>query len=149
MLLKTRPTPKISGHASPVLSETGKAIKKQAWHSVSIIRGRNACAAVVQANGQKWLSAQAPQLPIKAATPSNVSAATGIMPTDARPIAGKLTAWFPGRLSMANGARVKLTGAKRKSLSRAKLGHEYVGSRWLSCNCHETANHAVAAFLCQ
>lgn len=65
MLLKTRPAPKISEarKSSPV--ETGKAVKKQAWHSVSIIRGRHACAAVVQLNAQKWLSAQAPQLPIK------------------------------------------------------------------------------------
>jgi len=65
MLLKTRPTPKIPEvrKSSPV--ESNKAVKKQAWHSVSIIRGRQPCAAVVQLNGQKWLSAQAPQLPIK------------------------------------------------------------------------------------
>ena len=64
MLLKTRPAPKIS-EARKSGPETGKAVKKEAWHSVSIIRGRQACAAVVQLNGQKWLSAQAPQLPIK------------------------------------------------------------------------------------
>jgi hypothetical protein len=63
MLLKTRPTPKTSeSRAKPV--ETGKR-SQQAWHSVSIIRGRQPCAAVVELNGCKWLSAQAPQLPIK------------------------------------------------------------------------------------
>jgi hypothetical protein len=65
MLLKTRPTPKTSEAriSSPI--PNGKAAKKQAWHSVSIIRGRHACAEVIALNGRKWLSAEAPQLPIK------------------------------------------------------------------------------------
>jgi hypothetical protein len=54
MLLKTRP-----------IAKTAAPAKKEAWHSVSIIRGRHACQAVVKLNGQKWLSAQAPQLPVK------------------------------------------------------------------------------------
>jgi hypothetical protein len=53
MLLKTRPIAKISAPVRP-----------KAWHSVSIIRGRHACEAVVKLNGRKWLSAEAPQLPV-------------------------------------------------------------------------------------
>jgi hypothetical protein len=65
MLLKTRATPKISEARTSKPVERSKALKKEAWHSVSIIRGRQACAAVVELNGRKWLSAEAPQLPIK------------------------------------------------------------------------------------
>jgi hypothetical protein len=64
MLLKTRPIAKISEPRTSRPVEKSKA-KKEAWHSVSIIRGRQACAAVVALNGRKWLSAEAPQLPIK------------------------------------------------------------------------------------
>ena len=42
-----------------------RPIANGAWHSVSIIRGRQACAAVAQLNGGKWLSAEAPVLPVK------------------------------------------------------------------------------------
>jgi hypothetical protein len=65
MLLKTRPFAKISEPRKPSPVEKSKAVKKEAWHSVSIMRGRQACAAVVALNGRKWLSAEAPQLPIK------------------------------------------------------------------------------------
>lgn len=65
MLLKTRPTPKISEARTASPADPRKSVKKQAWHSVSIIRGRHACAAVVAHNGHKWLSAEAPQLPIE------------------------------------------------------------------------------------
>jgi hypothetical protein len=65
MLLKTRPAPKISEARTSRPVETRKAVKKEAWHSVSIIRGRQACAAVGELNGRKWLSAEAPQLPVK------------------------------------------------------------------------------------
>lgn len=61
MLLKTR---------SPKISEprTSRPIENSAagrWHSVSIIRGRQACAAVAELNGHKWLAAEAPVLPVK------------------------------------------------------------------------------------
>jgi hypothetical protein len=65
MLLKTRTAPKISEARTSRPVERGKAVKKEAWHSVSIIRGRQACATVAELNGRKWLSAEAPQLPIK------------------------------------------------------------------------------------
>jgi hypothetical protein len=65
MLLKTRTTPKISEARTSRPVENGKPAKKEAWHSVSIIRGRQACAAVAELNGRKWLSAEAPNLPIK------------------------------------------------------------------------------------
>lgn len=65
MLLKTRPIAKISEPRTSKPVEKSKAVKKEAWHSVSIIRGRQACAAVVDVNGRKWLSAEAPQLPLK------------------------------------------------------------------------------------
>jgi hypothetical protein len=62
MLLKTRP---IAKARTPTPVENSKPVKKEAWHSVSIIRGREACRAVAELNGRKWLSAEAPQLPIK------------------------------------------------------------------------------------
>src|SRR3984885_15746908 len=65
MLLKTRPAPKTSEARTSRPVERSKAVKKEAWHSVSIIRGRQACAAVVELNGRKWLSAEAPHLPVK------------------------------------------------------------------------------------
>jgi hypothetical protein len=65
MLLKTRPIAKSSEARTVKPVEKSKAVKKEAWHSVSIIRGRQACAAVVALNGRKWLSAEAPQLPIQ------------------------------------------------------------------------------------
>lgn len=39
-------------------------LKKSPWHAVSIVRDRSACAAVCELNGQRWLSIQAPQLPV-------------------------------------------------------------------------------------
>ena len=57
MLLKTRPIAKTT--TAP------RTPKKEAWHSVSIVRGRHACEAVVKLNNRKWLSAEAPQLPVK------------------------------------------------------------------------------------
>jgi hypothetical protein len=65
MLLKTRPIAKISDARTARPVEKSKPAKKEAWHSVSIIRGRHACEAVVKLNGRKWLSAEAPQLPVK------------------------------------------------------------------------------------
>src|SRR5579862_3975309 len=65
MLLKTRPTSKISDARTPRPVESSKPVKKQAWHAVSIVRGRQACGAVAELSGRKWLSAEAPQLPIK------------------------------------------------------------------------------------
>ena len=65
MLLKTRPIAKISDPRTAKPAEKTKPVKKEAWHSVSIIRGRQACEAVVKLNGHKWLSAQAPLLPVK------------------------------------------------------------------------------------
>jgi hypothetical protein len=64
-MLKTRLFAKISEARAPSPVAKSKAVKKEAWHSVSITRGRQACAAVLQLNGRKWLSAEAPQLPIQ------------------------------------------------------------------------------------
>ena len=63
MLLKTRPIP----NPPPVRTKPVEVGRRgqQSWHSVSIIRGRQPCAAVIECNGRKWLSADAPQLPIK------------------------------------------------------------------------------------
>ncbi len=38
--------------------------KKSPWHAVSIVRGRCACEVVCQLNGQRWLSNQAPKVPV-------------------------------------------------------------------------------------
>src|ERR1700689_3560886 len=62
MLLKTRPIAKARTSAP---ADNNKSVKKEAWHSVWIIRGREACTAVAELNGPKGLSAEAPQLPIK------------------------------------------------------------------------------------
>jgi hypothetical protein len=64
-MLKTRLFAKISGARTSKPVEKSKAVKKEAWHSVSIVRGRQACAAVLKLNGRMWLSAEAPQLPIQ------------------------------------------------------------------------------------
>ncbi len=45
-------------------SGTRAPLKKSPWHAVSVVRGRSSCAAVCELNGQRWLSTQAPQLPV-------------------------------------------------------------------------------------
>ena len=42
-----------------------RAVNRSPWHAVSIVRGRPSCAAVCQLNGRRWLSTQAPQLPVQ------------------------------------------------------------------------------------
>ncbi|MDB6097314.1 MAG: hypothetical protein QOK23_2021 [Gammaproteobacteria bacterium] len=54
---KIKPGARVPGASNPV--------KKCAWHAVSIARGRPACAAVGQLHGRRWLSTQAPHLPVQ------------------------------------------------------------------------------------
>jgi hypothetical protein len=61
MLIKlARPVPLVEEK-----SKSGALAKKFSWHAVSIVRGRASCAAVGQLNGQRWLSTQAPRLPVQ------------------------------------------------------------------------------------
>ena len=43
---------------------TSGAPKKSPWHAVSIVRGHRACEAVCRLDGQRWLSIEAPPVPV-------------------------------------------------------------------------------------
>jgi hypothetical protein len=50
-----------------VIAKSGTS-KAHCWHAVSIVRGRQSCAAIARITGKKWLSAEAPQIPIAGCT---------------------------------------------------------------------------------
>jgi hypothetical protein len=60
-----RKTLRSSASSTLVKAPVAKPAKLSRWHAVSIAKGKECCAAVEGLGGQRWLSSQAPQLPVK------------------------------------------------------------------------------------
>jgi hypothetical protein len=51
--------------SAPFKPPAARPSKLSRWHAVSIARGTPSCAAAARLDGRRWLSAQAPQLPVE------------------------------------------------------------------------------------